>query len=376
MFCEQFRPAVGGAERQAEKLAKALVAQGARVTVLTPARVQGLAPQEEDEGVTIRRFRLVDISRSLPRVRGFGPLNLLVLRSQLGRMLSHHIEGVYVLHAHMATTLTAFASQFARGKAVPVVCKVGMAGDRMDLIELARIGGPRLVRSMIQSVDRWVATTEAVRLSLTTSGVGEGSIAMIPNGVELPGRAGQPLRQGVARRFLYLGRLATNIDRDVPTLVRAFDRLADQAVDVQLAIVGDGDLFGATKALIARCRNAARIQLPGQQAPEAWLKWADCMVLPSRREGLSNALLEAMSAGLICIANDIPPNREVLAWGNAGLLTPVEGEDDLLQALRRVCTDAQLADRLRRSAFEHARSNYDICSVASQYIRLYEQLRR
>ena len=378
MFSGQFRPIVGGAERQAEKLAKALVSQGVRVTLLTPALVQGPPAEEQDEGVTIRRFSLFDISRCLPGVRGFGPLNLLGLRCQLARVVDQHIQGASVLHAHMAGSLMAFAAQFARRRAVPVVCKVGMSGDRTDLTELARIGigGPRLVRSMIQSVDRWIATTDAVRLSLTKSGVSERRIASIPNGVELPILAGRPLRQGVARRFLYLGRLSTTADRDVPTLVRAFDRLADEALDVQLSIVGDGDLFGSTKALIARCRNATRIQLPGQQAPEPWVEWADCMVLPSRREGLSNALLEAMSAGLVCIANDIPANREVLAGGDAGLLTSVEGEDDLLHALRRVYTDAQLAGRLRQSASERARSAYDIRSVATRYVRLYEELRR
>jgi glycosyltransferase involved in cell wall biosynthesis len=77
------------------------------------------------------------------------------------------------------------------------------------------------------------------------------------------------------RRFLHLGRVSTNSDRDVPTLVHAFDRLADEATDVQLSIVRDGGLFGTIKALVARCRNATRIQLPGQQAPEPWVKWAD-----------------------------------------------------------------------------------------------------
>jgi glycosyltransferase involved in cell wall biosynthesis len=369
---------VGGGERQAEKLAKALVAQGVRVTVLTPARVQGIPAEEQDQGVTIRRFPLIDISQRLRGVPGFGPLNLLGLRSQLARVVHQHIHGASVLHAHMAGTLTAFAAQFARNRAVPVICKVGAAGDRMDLTQLARIGigGPRLVRSMMQSVDRWIATTDAVRVSLTESGVSDKKIVCIPNGVELPKLAGQPPRQGIARRFVYLGRLSTNDNRDVPTLVRAFDRLADEAKDVQLSIVGDGDLFGTTEALIARCRNATRIQLPGHRAPEGWLEWADCMVLPSRQEGLSNALLEAMSAGLVCIANDIPANREVLAGGDAGLLTAVEGEDDLLHALRRVYTDARLADRLRRRALERARSTYDIVSVATQYVRLYEQLRR
>ncbi len=379
MFSAQFRPFVGGAERQAEKLSKALVAQGIRVTVLTPALAPGLPAEERDNGVIIRRFPLLDITRRLPGVRGLGSFNLLSLQIQIARAVDRHIRGASVVHAHMAGSLAAFVAQSARRRAVPVICKVGMAmaGGRSDLTELARVGagGPRLARSMIRNVDRWIATTDAVRQSLTESGISEQRIESIPNGVELPVEPGQSLRRGAVRRFLYLGRISANSDRDVPTLVRAFDRLADEDADVQLSIVGDGDLLGAVEALVAKCRNAARIQMPGQQAPETWLSWADCMVLPSRREGLSNALLEAMAAGLVCIANDIPANREVLAGGGAGILTPVEGEDALLHALRSVCADSNFADRIRQSGRERARTTYDINAVAARYIRLYEQLK-
>jgi glycosyltransferase involved in cell wall biosynthesis len=378
MFCAQFRPMVGGAERQAEKLAKALVALGVRVTVLTPALVPGLPVEERDTGVIIRRFPLVDITRRLPGVRGLGSVNLLGLQIQIARAVDPHMRGASVLHAHMAGSLAAFVAQSARRRAVPVICKVGMAmaGGRSDLTELARMGsgGPRLARSMIRNVDRWIATTDAVRLSLVESGINQTRIESIPNGVELPLETGQSLRRGAVRHFLYLGRISANSDRDVPTLVRAFDRLADEEMDVQLSIVGDGDLLGSVEALVSTCRNAARIQLPGQQAPEPWLNWADCLVLPSRREGLSNALLEAMSAGLVCIANDIPANREVLAEGSAGILTPVGNEDALLHALRSVCRDSQLPDGLRRSGYARARSTYDINAVAARYVSLYERL--
>jgi glycosyltransferase involved in cell wall biosynthesis len=55
--------------------------------------------------------------------------------------------------------------------------------------------------------------------------------------VDLPALAGRRPRQDAVRRFLYLGRLSTNIERDVPTLLRAFDRLASDLSDVELAAV-------------------------------------------------------------------------------------------------------------------------------------------
>jgi glycosyltransferase involved in cell wall biosynthesis len=53
------------------------------------------------------------------------------------------------------------------------------------------------------------------------------------------------------------------------------------------------------------------------------LEAADVFVLPSRREGLSVALMEAMSAGLACIVTDLPGNRALIEHGETGLVVPV-----------------------------------------------------
>lgn len=376
MFCPQFRPIVGGAERQAEKLAKALVKRGLRVVVLTPRLVNDTLGREEDSGLVIHRFPIFDLCKRLPGMRGLGPLNLLSIRKQTMRAVSNHLDGVDVVHTHIASPMTAFAMQAARKRGVPSLCKVAVSGQKTDLGELCRIGlgGARLAQAMIRQLNYWVATTQAVRRSLLDWGVAPDRIAMIPNGVDLDGDSVASQKCDVARRFLYLGRLSTNSQRDVPTLVRAFDRVADQIPDAELAVVGDGDLYEETAALVAQFRNRQRIQMPGQQKPEPWLQWADCFVLPSRYEGLSNALLEAMAYRLPCIANDIPPNREVLDDGKAGILVPVGDEDRLFHEMLRVATEAGVAEAVGKSALRRVEERYSIAAVADQYIDLYEQL--
>ncbi len=176
------------------------------------------------------------------------------------------------------------------------------------------------------------------------------------------------------RGFLYLGRLAATAGRDVPTLVRVFDRLAMAYPDLELAIVGGGEFFEETKRLAETCAARDRIHLPGFDRPEKWLAWADCFVLPSRREGLSNALLEAMAAGLPCIANDIPSNREVLDDGNAGVLVPVENCDALAGAMRDMIEDGEKARRFAMQGKERAERCYSIKAVADRYAHLYQSL--
>lgn len=378
MFCPQFRPIVSGAERQAEKLSKALVQKGVRVTVLTPRFVAETPAYEEGAGVAIYRFPLFDLCKRFPQVRGLGPLNLLLIRAQVIGAMNRHLQGVDVVHTHIASPMTAFAMQAAKRCRVPVICKVAVSGEKTDLGELAAIGfgGRQLGSAMIRNLDRWVATMQAVADSLAKWHVPPARIACIPNGVDLPALNSHSGKSAAARRFLYLGRLSANTQRDVPTLIRAFDRLAAQSPEVELALVGDGDRYQETADLVSQCCHRDRIQMPGLQDPEPWLRWADCFVLPSRYAGLSSALLEAMAHGLRCIANDIPPNREVLADGTAGVLVRVGDERQLFEAILRMANDAAHADTMRAAALGRIRSHYGIEFVATRYAALYEDLIR
>jgi len=375
MFCPQFSPLVGGAERQAEKLGKALCAQGVEVRVVTP-RLDGASSEVEvREGLPIRRFRLSDWSRRWPRAHGIGLLNAPWIACQVFWQVWREARTADVVHCHIGSLQTVAAALAARIRGLPVICKAAMADDRSDLGEAARAGvtGHVVAWAGKRAFTRWVATTQAVKAALQRAGVAPDCIIVIPNGVDIePARA--PAKARPVRRFLYLGRLSTNIQRDVPGLIRAFDALADQVADVELAIVGDGDLLAATRLQVAGCNHAARIQVPGAGVATEWLAWADCFVLPSRREGLSNALLEAMAAGLPCIANDIPPNREVLADGDAGMLVPVEDAERLQEAMLRCAADVGHAGQLAQAARTRVEKRYSIRGVAMEYADLYAAL--
>ena len=116
-------------------------------------------------------------------------------------------------------------------------------------------------------MDRWIAITQAVRQTLLEWGVAPDKIAMIPNGVDLPENSEPIQKRRQGRHFLYLGRLSIGIQRDVLTLINAFDCLADQVSDAELALVGDGDLNQETVDLVRQTRNRQRIHMPGQQVP-------------------------------------------------------------------------------------------------------------
>lgn len=374
MFCPQFRPLIGGAERQAEKLSIALTVAGCRVKILTP-RIDPDSPNtEEVNGVIIERFPLADLSQYYP-IHGIAILNIPYILWQIIRAVKLQLKGADVLHCHIASLQTVAAALAGRIAGIPTICKAAMADHRSDLGKIEKTGltGCLVAWLTRKVIPTWVATTTAVADALIRAGVAPGRIVNIPNGVELSVKSDRLFTSGT-RRFLYLGRLSVNIQRDVPTMIRAFGRLALKHSDLELAVVGSGDLFDETKQQVDNCQARSRIYMPGFDLPEKWLEWADCFVLPSRREGLSNALLEAMASGLPCIANDIPPNREVLDGGNAGILVPVEDCNALEAAMRNMVEGEGVAEHYARKARERVELCYSIGAVANQYINIYETL--
>jgi glycosyltransferase involved in cell wall biosynthesis len=375
MFCTQFRPVVGGAERQAEKLAIALVTAGCRVTIVTP-RIDVASPErEENEGVSIVRFPLIDLARHCP-MPGVALLNIPYILWQIVRALHPLLNGASALHCHIGSLQTAAANLAARRRGIPTLCKAAIAGNRSDLGEVERTGasGQLIAWLLKRTTDTWIAITDAVRDSLVEAGINIGRIEQIPNGVPISNPAAYSQVGEIGRRFLYLGRLSANINRDIPTLIRAFERLYTNQQECELAIVGGGDLLDETRGFASQSAARCAIHLPGFDEPEKWLEWCDCFVLPSRREGLSNALLEAMSARRACIANDIPPNREVLAGGGAGVLVPVGDSERLFQEMLRMATTPGLCAAMGERALMRVHACYSIDAVARQHILLYQRI--
>lgn len=376
MFCPQFRPLIGGAEIQAETLASAIVRKGVSVTILTP-RLDPFSPDSEDCcGVRIERFRLIDLSRRFP-FPGIGIMNVPFILWQIVTVLRKKIGLYDVLHCHIGSLQTAGAAISAKLCSVPSICKAASAGQASELGMIERSGySGKMITWLIRStITCWVATTQDVGKALVRAGVSQDKIFYNPNGVQLQGASLQSRRvKKKVRHFLYLGRLSQRCNRDFHTLIRSFEMLAADDPEVQLALVGDGDLMDEIRRIVHSGDAHDRILLPGFDSVDKWLAWADCFVLPSRREGLSNALLEAMSYGLPCIANDIPSNREVLADGAAGVLVPVGDADRLCEAMRHMVKKQEYSEEMGEQALNRVITNYGIDSVAERYLVLYDKL--
>jgi glycosyltransferase involved in cell wall biosynthesis len=97
------------------------------------------------------------------------------------------------------------------------------------------------------------------------------------------------------------------------------------------------------------------------------MKAAMAFILPSRYEGFPNVLLEALAAGVPCVAADGPGGtREILGDGAYGLLVPPDDSEALAEAINQIATDAELRQRLSRAATV-AIERYGLDRVVNQW---------
>jgi glycosyltransferase involved in cell wall biosynthesis len=134
-------------------------------------------------------------------------------------------------------------------------------------------------------------------------------------------------------------------------LVEALGHLKDEFPHLHVVIVGSG---GQRDALLAQADSLGlrdRIHLVGHRDDiERCLAGMDCFVFPSLNEGMGRALIEAMAAGLPVVASRVGGIPAIVRHEENGLLVAAGDSRALSEALRRILTDPQLADRLGRNA--------------------------
>jgi glycosyltransferase involved in cell wall biosynthesis len=198
--------------------------------------------------------------------------------------------------------------------------------------------------------------------------LGRGSVQVIHNGVpaSVPvlvprGRVGERLVVGS------VGRLDRVKGHDV--LVRALAKLPD----ADATIVGAGADRDALLALAADLGLPDRVRLPGatDRVPAA-LAGFDVYCQPSRYEGLGLALIEAMLAGLPCVASRVGGIPEVL--GDCGLLVPPDDPDALADALAVLADDPGLRASLGARARRRARAEFGVARMAAAYQELWARV--
>lgn len=214
-------------------------------------------------------------------------------------------------------------------------------------------------------------------------GVAASRFDVVPNGI-VPAPAIDAAERAQARRALgvpegrvlglFVGRLVHQ--KNLPCLIRALSRVAP-AHRPWLAVAGQGPLLHELQQQRAAAGVNADMRFLGERSDaQTLMKAADFLVLPSWHEGLSNVLMEAMSAGCPVLASRVGGTSEIVEDGVTGLLFDSDDTDALAAHLRRIGDDADLRARLSQAAAARMRSRYSIARMVDATTAVYERCLR
>jgi glycosyltransferase involved in cell wall biosynthesis len=228
------------------------------------------------------------------------------------------------------------------------------------------------------TADRTIAVSDAVARALRRRLHPRGRLRVVPNGIALERVDTPPAGAELAAARATLG------DVSGRAVLAVVSRLKDQHVVLQalpqverpvvVAFVGmepDERLRALARALPSRHRV---VFVPLSERPAlAFYHLAAAAALPSRMEGLSQSLLEAMALGLPVVASDAGGNPDLVTSGETGLLVPPLSPAAWAQALDRVLGDAGLARRLGRAGRELVRRDFTLERTAERTEAVYRE---
>jgi glycosyltransferase involved in cell wall biosynthesis len=410
----QFWPSIGGSQAQAEKQARYLQYMGQEVLIVT-LRHQKTWPSTEVY-MTIPVIRVGGLYRSDGTLRT-GRAGQLVISALFFVTLWRLRRRYDLLHTMQISPLALVAALVGRLTHKPVLVGVQSTGpceplassprqemlasvDQQttaslsphlqdtiggDLANLERTtwGGSWMLRQLRKSSVYYHILSSRSYVYLIQHGFRPERIVYLPNGVNtqqfFPGRRQLERTFEQERRMLCVARLEYAKGIDVLLAAWAYLlRMPDgwrKNLHLRLCLVGDGACRQELEAQALALGIQQSVEFLGTRHDiPALMQQAWGFVLPSRWEGMPNALLEAMACGLPTIATRVSGSEDVIEQGINGLLVEPEQPELLAYALRLLIDDASMAKKLGQQGYETVMHYYQIQTTVRSCLTFYQYL--
>lgn len=358
MLISSFYPLIGGAEQQALRLSKELTKKGNEVEVIT-RKYEGLSDQDVVDDVKITRFKVGKIAKLAPIIYLVKVLIYLMVNR----------KKVDIIHAHALSAAgftAAIASFFLK---IPSIAKIAGGGDESGC-EIVRIYNKGLfgrlrVRIMRKNIKFFIAISKDIEKDLIKVGVPNNKIKFIPNGINIK-EYNECSNLESNLNFLYMGRLehVKGIDILIETWTKLLEKYPQTSA--KLFICGSGKL-----SHIIPSHNSIVYQGQITNAKKIYAQMST-LILPSRYEGISNTLLEAMASQKLIIASNKGGNKDLIGNNMNGLL--YDSKTELLSILEEVVnSDGQNYFQLRMNARDSLYENFDLSNTTKNIINVYNE---
>lgn len=205
-----------------------------------------------------------------------------------------------------------------------------------------------------------IAVSEQTRQLAMDEGVNADRITVIPNGVtpldtSSIDRTAHRRELGLAEDDVFLlsiGRLTYQKGHEY--LVQAMPEVLKHVPNAKVGICGEGPLHSQLQSQILNLGLSEHVKLLGARVDVSpILACADVFVLPSRWEGLSRALMEAMAAGIPVIASRVDGSQDLITDGVHGLLVTSEDAKDLAASILQLLENPPMMKKLGAAARDH-----------------------
>jgi len=236
-------------------------------------------------------------------------------------------------------------------------------------------------RWLARRSDRIVANSPGVRDFYVRHGLPAGKVMVIANGVgpaepspvtraELLADVGLP--QGCLLVGL-IGRLW--FQKRVKDAIWAADLLKVIRDDVHLLVIGDGPRRQRLEKFRDQCEIRDKVHFLGHRpdvpriVPHLSALWST-----SAYEGQSNAIMEAMAAGIPVVATDIPGTRDLVTPGTTGYLVPIGDRAGFAKHTNDILNDPDLSGRLGEAARQRMLGEFSVQKMVARYADLYREV--
>ncbi len=169
----------------------------------------------------------------------------------------------------------------------------------------------------------------------------------------------------------YVGRL--DPQKDQLTLIRAFAKVSKKHL-CSLLLVGEGNDEQRLRKEVSDLELSNVFFTGYSTEVNKWLAISDLFVLSSLAEGLPGALIEAMAAGLPCIATDIPGNRDLIINNETGLLVPVSNANVLAEAIEICFDNPRKAQQFAANAYKKVLADYSTEGEKEKWVELINEV--
>jgi glycosyltransferase involved in cell wall biosynthesis len=343
-------------EHLRERHALAVHALEVRGPLLAPLRALGFEPEGHSLGGSLAS-------------RG-------AARAIVGLAKAFRRDRIEVVHAHD------FYSSFV---AVPAARLAGaaVAVGRLDLGHLQSPPQRTVLAGLTHAADAVVVNCDAIRdMLVSEERVPAARVTVIRNGIDLEAfdaRRAAPLAEplpDVGGRPVAV--LVANMRHEVKRqedFLHALALARRERPELVGFLVGEGDRTTWLRSLAERLGLERSVFFLGRRADvPAVLSRVTVGVLSSALEGLSNAVIEGMAAGLPMVVTEAGGNGELVRHGARGLVVPVADPEALARALLEVVRDPPRARRLGAAARRYVESELTLPRMVAEHERVYRRL--